>query len=177
MDENNENLPSTVEEKQISEVVEKVTPVSMMTNALSTFMADIFEEVRQEDMYINTLRQDIIADLPKMKPSEKIALITSETTNRNDMASKVISPTMQLLTTMQQNEIAERKERMKEQEQQVLKVSNVSQVSEIAPGEVLAGLQALFNMQTIITPERKTENEKVIALNKKESDETPFANS
>jgi len=32
-------------------------------------------------------------------------------------------------------------------------------------------------MQTIITPERKNENEKVIALNKKESDETPFANS
>ena len=162
---------ATVSEKTIAEVAEKVTPVSMMTNALSTFMADIFEEVRQEDMYINTLRQDIIADLPNMKPSEKIALITSETTNRNDMASKVIAPTMQLLTTMQQNEIAERKERMKEEEKKVINISNVSQVAEAAPSDVLKGLQQLFNFGNVIAPAKKAE------LTDDEADETPFAKS
>ena len=88
---NSQNLPTTtppLTPAQVSAVAEKVTPVSMMTNALSTFMADIFEEVRQEDLYIQELRKDILNDLPNMKPSEKIALITSETTNRNDMASK-----------------------------------------------------------------------------------------
>lgn len=158
-------------EKEITDITEKVTPVSMMTNALSTFMADIFEEVRQEDMYINTLRQDIIADLPNMKPSEKIALITSETTNRNDMASKVIAPTMQLLTTMQQNEIAERKERMKEEEKKVINISNVSQVADAAPSEVLKGLQQLFNFNNVIAPAKKAN------LTDDEADETPFAKS
>ena len=164
-------LAPIVSEKQISTIAEKVTPVSMMENALSTFMADIFEEVRQEDMYIQTLRKDIIADLPNMKPSEKIALITSETTNRNDMASKVIAPTMQLLTAAQQNELAERKERLKEQENKVIHASSIQQVSSLAPADVLVGLQALFNMSNIATPQQKIKN---VELSSNENDETPF---
>lgn len=167
---NSQSLPATtppLTPAQVSAVAEKVTPVSMMTNALSTFMADIFEEVRQEDLYIQELRKDILNDLPNMKPSEKIALITSETTNRNDMASKVIAPTMQLMTALQQNELAERKEKMKEQEVRQVSVSNIGQVSAIAPSEVLTGLQALFSLQNVAAPSPR--------LAPNEADETPFA--
>ena len=133
------------------------TPVTLMTNALSTFMADVFEEVRQENMYINKLREDILNDLPNMKASEKIALITNETTNRNDMTSKVISPTMQLMTTLQQNELQERKERAEREakaSERVIGPNNIVQVSDVAPAEVLAGLQALFNLQAITNAPR-----------------------
>ena len=116
----------------------------MMENALSTFMADIFEEVRQENLYAATLREHVLSRLDEMKPSEIIALITSESTNKNDLVSKVISPTMQLLTVAQQNELAERKEKAKEEEKKVVSTSNIGQVSELAPSEFLFGLQTLF---------------------------------
>jgi hypothetical protein len=100
-----------------------------------------------------------------MKPSEKIALITSETTNRNDMASKVIAPTMGLMTALQQNELAERKERLKNETP--AQPSNIRQISNVAPADVLAGLQALFSFQEISAPPPKQ-------LKAEELDETPF---
>lgn len=172
MEEEKKELASVVSENQISTIAEKVTPVSMMENALSTFMADIFEEVRQENLYAATLREHVLSRLDEMKPSEIIALITSESTNKNDLVSKVISPTMQLLTVAQQNELAERKEKAKEEEKKVVSTSNIGQVSELAPSEVLVGLQTLFNMTSMMQPNNN--NNKIVPTRKDENDETPF---
>lgn len=172
MEEEEKELAPVVSENQISTIAEKVTPVSMMENALSTFMADIFEEVRQENLYAATLREHVLSRLDEMKPSEIIALITSESTNKNDLVSKVISPTMQLLTVAQQNELAERKEKAKEEEKKVVSTSNIGQVSELAPSEVLVGLQTLFNMTSMMQPNNN--NNKIVPTRKDENDETPF---
>ena len=173
MEEEKKELAPAVSENQISTIAEKVTPVSMMENALSTFMADIFEEVRQENLYAATLREHVLSRLDDMKPSEVIALITAESTNKNDLVSKVISPTMQLLTVAQQNELAERKEKAKEEEKKVVSTSNIGQVSELAPSEVLVGLQTLFNMTSMMQPNNNNNN-KIVPTRKDENDETPF---
>ena len=164
--------PAIVDEVQISELADKVTPVTLMTNGLSAFMNDVFEMSRQEDLYIQQLRQNILADWNTFKPETKAMIVTSETTNRNDLASKVIAPSMQMLTALQQNELAERKERMQQKENAVIHASSIQQVSAAAPAEVLAGLQALFNMSNVMTPQSR--NITPTLLKDDEKDERPF---
>lgn len=137
------NTPTPAE---VTEVAEKVTAVSMMENGLATFMMDIFDQVRKEDALQSAIDAELIAQLPNMKPNELIALKTSTGANKNDLVSKVVSPTMQLMAAAQQNELNERREAAKEREAtKVISQSNIRQVTDMAPSEVLVGLQALFN--------------------------------
>jgi hypothetical protein len=137
-------------EEQIHALSQEVTPVTVMENSLSAFMGDVFDQVRKEEDYQQKIKSQIIKNLPTMKNQELIALMTSASTNKNDLISKVISPTMGLMTAAQQNEMAERKEMIKNKEEKIIGHGNMSQMNAMAPSEVLAGLQALFNMANAV---------------------------
>jgi hypothetical protein len=126
----------------IHDVVEQMTPVRQIENTLSSFLTKSFELAIDEDTYIKKLQAEILTRLPDLKPSELIALLTSATTNKNDMFSKLISPTAQILTAAQQNELANKQ---KEQLQQISQ-TNIREINNVAPSDVLAGLQSLFNL-------------------------------
>src|SRR5574344_1763611 len=137
-------------EEQIHALSQEVTPVTVMENSLSAFMGDVFDQVRKEEDYQQKIKSQIIKNLPTMKNQELIALMTSASTNKNDLISKVISPTMGLMTAAQKNEMAERKEMIKNKEETIIGHGNLSQMTAMAPSEVLAGLQALFNMANAV---------------------------
>lgn len=147
----NEIVPT---EEAIHHVSEIVSTNNILNNTLTAFVDDVCEQVRQEELYISQLRECALREAQSggMKASELIALLTSATSNKNDLVSKVISPTMQLLAEAQRNEIQERREIQKEKEEmkKMVSPSGIRQVSDIAPSEVLIGLQALFTQATAL---------------------------
>lgn len=147
----NEIVPT---EEAIHHVSEMVSTNNILNNTLTAFVDDVCEQVRQEELYISQLRECALREAQSggMKASELIALLTSATSNKNDLVSKVISPTMQLLAEAQRNEIQERREIQKEKEEmkKMVSPSGIRQVSDIAPSEVLIGLQALFTQATAL---------------------------
>lgn len=147
-------------EDEIATIAEKSTRSSVLNDTLTTFVADICDQVRREDEYIDKLKEVALkeAQAGNLKPSELIALLTSATTNKNDLVSKTLGPTMGLLTAAQQNEMNERKEALKEKEKEVQNSSNIRNISNMAPSDVLIGLQALFT-QTSILSKNKVEND------------------
>lgn len=132
-------------QEDIEKVLAKVSPVAIMTDSLKDFYKDVFDMGRQQEDYLNFLRQGVMKDWDKFKPSEKAALITAETSNRNDLVSKVVTPLTQLLTSAQANELADKRERDKSK-QDFQSPSNIRSISELAPTEVLVGLQALVGL-------------------------------
>lgn len=154
-----QNLPEkTFTEAEITEIAEKSAPSKLLNNTLTEFVADVCDQVRKEDEYIDKLKAVALqeAEAGNLKPSELIALLTSATTNKNDLVSKTLSPTMSLLTAAQQNEMNERKEAQKEKEKEALSTNSIRSVSEMAPSDVLVGLQALFTQAAIVTKSKET---------------------
>lgn len=154
-----QSLPEkTFTEAEIAEITEKNTPSKLLNSTLTEFVADVCDQVRKEDKYIDKLKAVALreAEAGNLKPSELIALLTSATTNKNDLVSKTLSPTMSLLTAAQQNEMNERKEAQKEKEKEALSTNDIRSISEMAPSDVLVGLQALFTQAAIVTKSRKT---------------------
>jgi hypothetical protein len=129
--------------EQIQTAAKEITPVSLIEHSLSKFLNDTFVMVREEDDYQKSIKAEVIKRLPDLKPSELIALATSATTNKNDAISKVIAPTMQLLTAAQQNEMASKQ---KDIQAHSINQTNIREINNTAPSDVLNGLQALFNL-------------------------------
>lgn len=147
-----------VEEKQftedeISKIAAEVGPSDVLKDSLTEFVRDVCNQVREEDKYISELKQVALqeAKAGHLKNNELIALLTSATSNKNDLTSKVINPTMSLLQAAQQNAMNERKELLREREKSAAPKSDIRSISEIAPSDVLVGLQALFTQATIAT--------------------------
>jgi len=126
-------------EEQIHDLATKTTSVKLIEDSLGKFLNDTFEMARQEDVYQQAIKNAIIAKLPDMKASELIALATSASTNKNDLISKLVSPTMQLLTAAQQNELAQKQ---KEQTPHYTQ-NNIKELNAATPTDILVGLQAL----------------------------------
>ena len=133
-------------EEQIKDLANRTTPVRLIESSLSKFLADTFIMAREEDDYQKAIKAEVLKRLPEFKSSELIALLTSASTNKNDMLSKLISPTMQLLTAAQQNEMATKQKEITG----TITQNNIKEINNIAPTEVLQGLQALFAMATAV---------------------------
>lgn len=150
-------------EEEIAALADKAgsSPSALLRGTLTKFVDDVCEQVRQEDNYITELKKVALnaAQSGQLKSNELIALITSATSNKNDLVSKVISPTMGMLTAAQQNEMNERKEAMREKER-TQQPSSIRAVSDMAPSDVLVGLQALFTQATIATKRQQVEKQK-----------------
>ena len=124
------------------------TPVSKIERGLSDFISDTFQMIHEEDQYKKSIQIEIMKRLPNLTNSEIIALITSQSSNQNDLISKVISPTMALLTAAQQAEMAKNQ---KEAQASTLNVAqtNIREINQIAPQEAIVGLKALFDLVQI----------------------------
>jgi len=125
---------------------EEHSSVKLIEDSLAGFLGKTFQMAIDEDDYQKQIKDAIIAKLPDMKPSELIALATSASTNKNDLISKLVTPTMQLLTAAQQNELSLRQQ----EKQPVLSQTNIREINHAAPGEILQGLQALFHVATTL---------------------------
>jgi hypothetical protein len=146
-----------VNEEQIhqltQQIVEKESPVSLIESSLSSFLNNAFQMAIVDDVVKKELQQELLRRKTDLKPSELIAALTSFHTNHNDMLSKLISPTMQLLTAAQQNEMAAKQKTDNPQYQQ----TNIRAINSIAPAEVLTGLSTLFQMvNTMKSPQEPT---------------------
>jgi hypothetical protein len=143
---------AVIEEQQIKDVIEQLTPVKQIESSLAKFLQDTFIMAKEEDDYQKNIKLEIIKRLPIMKPSELIALMTSASTNKNDLISKIMAPIAQLLTAAQQNELLMKQKMDSPQYQQ----TNIREINNLAPQEVLVGLQSLFNFaQTMQKKEEK----------------------
>jgi hypothetical protein len=142
----NENIlaPATTDEQIIHELSSR--PTKQIEGSLSKFLEDVFEMTRAEDAYQMAIKQQILEKLPEMKPNELISLVTSASTNKNDLISKILSPTMQLLSAAQQNEMASRRDALLATQNQQNQPSDIRAINQAASTEALVGLQALFNL-------------------------------
>lgn len=147
----------------------KVTPTSLMEGTLSVFVKDVCDEVRDQDAYAKEVRKQILKNLPTMSNKELIALDTSIAQTKNDLISKTVSPTMQLLTQAQINEINERKEQQKALEAKA-SPQGISQLALQAPNDVMVGFKAISDLVNLFQQsgdvsitKNVTEEEKKIA--------------
>jgi hypothetical protein len=155
-----------VEANKIHTLVEKMTPVKQIENSLASFLQDTFIMVREEDDYQKAIKAQVIANLPSMKNTELIALITSATTNKNDALSKTIAPIAQLLASAQQAEMAAKQKI----ESPAFQQTNIREVNNMAPGDVLVGLQSLFNLARVA---QKQEDQVVVVPASQTDPDTP----
>lgn len=151
----------------------KVTPTSLMESTLSVFVKDVCDEVREQDSYAKEIRKQILANLPTMSNKELIALDTSVAQTKNDLISKTVSPTMQLLTQAQINEINERKEQQKALEQKS-SPQGISQLSISAPNDVMVGFKAISDLVNIFSQSGDVSILKNIKEDEKQEDPTDF---
>ena len=143
-----ENVLAPVTDEQVIHELSK-RPTKQIEGSLSKFLEDVFEMTRAEDAYQNAIKQQILEKLPEMKPNELISLVTSASTNKNDLISKIISPTMQLLSAAQQNEMASRRDALIASSQNN-QPSDIRSLNQAATTDTLVGLQALFNLMNTV---------------------------
>ena len=147
MENDNENALALAEvsEAQLAEIAERAleekTPVKLIEESLAAFLTNTFDMAREEDGYQKQIKAEILKRLPDLKSSELVALITSATTNKNDLFSKLISPTMQLLSTAQQAEMAKQKEAPLQ-----LSQNNIKELNATVSSDVLLGMKSLVDM-------------------------------
>jgi hypothetical protein len=135
--------------RDIHDIVEETTPpspVAKIESGLSDFLGHTFEMVKEEDDYKKQIQAELLSRLPSLKSSELIALVTSASTNLNDQMSKIVSPTMQLLTAAQQVELAKQQKEQAQMQGATFNQNNIRELNATTPGEVLVGLQTLFNL-------------------------------
>jgi hypothetical protein len=138
---------------EIKEAVTQLTPVSLIEKSLSSFLDNAFRMAINDDLVRRELLQELVNRKKDLKSTELIAALTSFHTNQNDMISKLISPSMQLLTAAQQNEMSARQKIENPQYQQ----TNIREINAQASPDVLSGLSALFNLVTTMKPAQKEE--------------------
>jgi hypothetical protein len=141
----NSNLPEVVDSSAVHEIVEAISPVNQIETGLAKFLGHTFDMVMEEDLYFKEIKREIVSRLPSMKDSEVIALATNEGTLFNDRQSKILAPTMQLLTAAQQAEMAKANKETQQQAQSISQ-TNIREINQVAPQEVLTGLAALMNL-------------------------------
>jgi ABC-type uncharacterized transport system YnjBCD ATPase subunit len=133
----------TVAPAEIAVAAKELTPVAKIENGLSDFLSHTFQMVQEEDEFKKQIQAELIQRLPTLKNTELISLGISQSTNQNDMLSKIVSPTMQLLTAAQQAEMAKQQ---KEAQNVSLSQTNIRELNTQAPTEVLTGMRALMEL-------------------------------
>jgi hypothetical protein len=142
----NENTElEIIPQTEIQEVAKEITPVSQIEQGLADFLGHTFDMVLEEDLYFKEIKKEVVKRLPTMKDSEIIALSTNTGTLFNDRQSKILAPTMQLLSAAQQAEMAKAQKEIQNQ-QNVLSQVNVRELNQVTPNEVQVGMKALMDL-------------------------------
>lgn len=157
MEENTELITSE-EVHEVTQYISQPSPVTKIEAGLSDFISDTFKMVKEEDDYQKEIQAEMIKRLPTLKNSEIIALATSQATNQNDMISKVVSPTMGLLTSAQQAEMA-RQQKEIQMQQNIGSQTNMKEININANQEVLSGMKALMDLMNVAKEQARTNNQ------------------
>jgi len=131
-----------ITEQNIRDLSEQLTPVKLIESTLASFLNNTFQMAIDEDDYQKDIKNEIRRRLPDFKNTEIIALSTSAATNKNDLISKLVAPTMQLLTAAQQNELAQKQREATPQFTQ----NNIKEINANSSAATLAGLTAFMNL-------------------------------
>lgn len=140
---------------------DKPSMIEQLQIEVLQYAKNLFQEQLEDHQFVQAAQQHAIQNGFKDLDPAFVGMLTSATTNKNDLASKSLAPFIQLFTAAQQNELAERREKEKEKEKEHVPANTtINQLNTIAPMEVLQGFQALFNMANAIQlkPAEKVEN-------------------
>lgn len=153
------NTQAPVTQNQNPPPNDKPSMIEQLQIEVLQYAKNLFQEQLEDHQFVQAAQQHAIQNGFKDLDPAFVGMLTSATTNKNDLASKSLAPFIQLFTAAQQNELAERREREKEKEH-VPANTTINQLNTIAPMEVLQGFQALFNMANAIQlkPAEKVEN-------------------
>lgn len=147
IEEINEIVPLNENDLAIKETsLNRSSPVLKIESGLSNFLQRSFDIAIKEQEFQDAIEEEIKKRLPTFKNQEIIALATSNKTNQNDLFSKIISPTLSLLTARQQAEMA----KAKQENQTTVSQTNIQEINTMAPQEVLVGLKSLFDMANVL---------------------------
>jgi hypothetical protein len=133
-----------------------ITPVQQVEKSLSRFIDDAFT-VTREDFELGKVLNEVLADKIKNRDfneNQLIALFNGYQVNVNDKISKIVAPTLQLMTTRQQAEISAQAQ-VQAAEKQVGNVTSLTSINQSAPKEVLLGVKQLTDVLTLITQKNK----------------------
>ena len=143
------NTQAPVTQNQNPPPNDKPSMIEQLQIEVLQYAKNLFQEQLEDHQFVQAAQQHAIQNGFKDLDPAFVGMLTSATTNKNDLASKSLAPFIQLFTAAQQNELAERREREKEKEH-VPANTTINQLNTIAPMEVLQGFQALFNMANAI---------------------------
>lgn len=129
----------------LAEKGRKPSSTSILEETLTVFVKDITDEIRDQDAYAKEIRKQVLKNLPTMSNKELIALDTSVAQTKNDLISKTISPTTQIINNAQINEMNERKEQQKQLEQRS-SPQGISGIASSAPNDVMVGFKAISDL-------------------------------
>ena len=155
------NTQAPVTQNQNIPPNDKPSMIEQLQIEVLQYAKNLFQEQLEDHQFVQAAQQHAIQNGFKNLDPAFVGMLTSATTNKNDLASKSLAPFIQLFTAAQQNELAERREREKEKEKEHVPTNTtINQLNTIAPMEVLQGFQALFNMANAIQlkPAEKVEN-------------------
>ena len=157
------NTQAPVTQNQNTSPNDKPSMIEQLQIEVLQYAKNLFQEQLEDHQFVQAAQQHAIQNGFKDLDPAFVGMLTSATTNKNDLASKSLAPFIQLFTAAQQNELAERREREKEKEKEHVPANTtINQLNTIAPMEVLQGFQALFNMANAIQlkPAEKVEKKK-----------------
>jgi hypothetical protein len=167
--ENEEIIENEIKELEVLNQMSQVTtqevdnakidsPVKFVEKSLSQFVADAFEVTRRDFELSDAIQQSLIQDLATgaLTANQKIALLGTHSVNLNDRISKMVSPTLQLMTARQQAEIAAASQ-IATQKQAQNSITNITNLNQDAPKDVIQGMTLLNNLLTTIMKEKKEE--------------------
>jgi hypothetical protein len=134
----------------VSIIEEKSSPVSRVEENLADFLSDAFAIAKADNDFLHEIQDEIRNRLSKLDDSKLLALHVNHMTNRNDIYSKLVAPTMQLATAQQQAELAATKERQAAQSSSFSQ-TNIKEINNQVPQNVLAGMKTLNDLLSMLS--------------------------
>ena len=138
-------LSSTNQDVEAARIL---TPVESVEKSLAKFAKDSFEIVRNDYVFHEKIQDEIVRRLDRFTENQLVALLSNDSVNLNDRVSKVMAPTMGLITTKQQAEIAAKTQMAKDG---TLGNSTAKELSQSVTTDVLNGMKALTDVLDIVT--------------------------
>lgn len=99
------------------------TPSEVVEKKLSEFVADAFSATNKDLEFNEKLKSELVNRLPSLSDNQIIALFSNTNVNLNDKMSKLIAPTVGLMTAEKQAEIQAQQRKEQAQNQILINAS------------------------------------------------------
>jgi hypothetical protein len=131
----------------VHEAAVEASPIAKIETSLSDFLQHSFQIVNDNDSFQKAIQAEVLSRLSRLNDGQLLALLTNSQTNLNDLASKLIAPTMTLATAKQQAELAARRD---SQANPTYSQTNIHELNASTPQSVLVGLKSLTDLLEIL---------------------------